>query len=148
MEGEPCESLISLVMMLYGQGGQVESSTISPPYPHSGSAGLFQRGGRGSSQCRNSQNVSITLTTSGQFLCRFTPSCLSTCSSLCPERIKLHPPGQLLLGGLLKFRSGITYLDLLSAPTCPAYISTQYPSHCTVFGLFFPSFLACLFHPT
>lgn len=141
--------------MLYGQGGQAESSTISPPHPYSGSAGLFQRGGRGRSQCRNSQNVSITLTTSGQFLCRFTPSCLSTCSSLCLECTKLHPPGQLLLGGLLRFSSGkkkrfssgITYLDPLSATMCSAYISTQYPSHCTVF-FFSPSFLACLLHPT
>lgn len=79
----------------YGQGGQAEPSTISPPHPHPGS---FQRGGRGSSQCKASQNVTIALTTSGQFLCRFTPSCLSTCSSLCLERIKPRPPGQLLLG--------------------------------------------------
>ena len=137
MEREPCESLISLVMMLYGQGGQAESSTISPPYPHSGSAGLFQRGGRGSSQCTNSQNVSITLTTSGQFLCRFTPSCLSTCSSLCLERLKLHPPGQLLLGGLLI----LLWHHLLGLPFCPHVLCIHlYPVPIALYRFLFVCF--------
>ena len=139
--------------MLYGQGGQAESSTISPPQPQSGSAGLFQRGGKGRSQCRNSQNVSITLTTSGQFLCRFTPSCLSTCSSLCLERIKLHPPGQLLLGGLLRFSSGKKKIQLWNhlhgPPFCHHVLCIHfYPVPITLYCFFSPSFLACLLHPT
>lgn len=134
------ESLISLVR---GQGGQIEPSSIAPQPP--GSTGLLQRDGRGSRQCKDSQNVSITLTTCRQSLCRFTHSCLRTYSSLCLEHIKPHLPGELLLG-ILRFSSSTTYLDPLSAITYFAYISTQHLStYCTCRFLkhvFFPSLRA------
>lgn len=67
-------------------GGQSRVVNHKPPLIPSQGVDCSKGVGEEAVSAETPENVSITLT-SGQFLCRFTPSCLSTGSSLCLERI-------------------------------------------------------------
>ena len=101
-----------LAVVPHGQGGQAEPLIASPLTPIQG---VLDRS-KGVGDLQSMQRLSECphhLTTRRQFPCRFTPSCLSTCSTLQPEHIKPRAAGELLLGPL-RSSSSITPLDPLS----------------------------------
>ncbi|KAL0597202.1 hypothetical protein AAY473_032551 [Plecturocebus cupreus] len=123
--GDLIKSLISLVTHLMGREA-IRSHQPEVPSPLTQEDQIVLRGGRGSSQCKEFQNVTVTLTVNKQWLLLF-PRLLHLCSGLLLQR----PPPLATLN--MELQDALLLLPLprhqKACPTDPTY---DPPAHCSL----------------